>query len=230
MKRLVNRYSPGLVKPFSEEEQAERRRFRRKREGLRRIAVLVAAPAGVYAVLVSVSLLGGPRLGAPLIPLPGAGGVDATSPIAGPQPSRLPAKNFPPIPPEVSNPSVPPAVPPTVAPSTGSADDRSTTGRSADDPSTSGRWNERSVADSRGRAPGSVDRPAEPQIPGSSTTNPAEHPDPSVPPATKTPPPPPPTTDPPPPPDTPSNPPGNPDEPDQPSLADALLGLLDKIL
>ncbi|TCN40181.1 hypothetical protein EV644_106109 [Kribbella orskensis] len=220
------------MKPFSEEEQAERRRFGRKRGGLRRIAVLVAAPAGVYAVLVSVSLLGGPRLGAPLIPLPG-GGVDATSPIAGPQPSRLPAKNFPSIPPEVSNPTVPPAVLPTVAPSTtgpstGSADGRSTTGRSADDPSTSGRWNERSVANSW--PPGSADRPAEPQVPGSSTTNPAEHPDPSIPPATKTPPPPPPTTDPPLPPDTPSNPPGNPEEPDQPSLTDALLGLLDKIL
>ncbi|TCM51475.1 hypothetical protein [Kribbella sp. VKM Ac-2568] len=217
------------MKLFSEEEPAERRRFRRKREGLRRIAVLVVAPAGVYAVLVSVSLLGGPRLGAPLIPLPGAGGVDATSPIAGPQPSRLPAKNFPPIPPEVSNPTVPPAVLPTVAPSTTgqSTGDRSTTGRSADDPSTSGRWNERSVADSRGRVPGATDLPAEPQVPGRSTTNPAEHPDPSIPPTTKTPPP---TTDPPPPPDTPSNPPDNPDEPDQPSLTDALLGLLDKIL
>ena len=89
------------MKPFSEEGQADRRLPWLKREGFRRTAALIAAPLGLYALLVVISLLGGPRIGAPLIPLPGAG-ADVTSPVAGQQPGQLPSRVLPPIPPDTS--------------------------------------------------------------------------------------------------------------------------------
>jgi hypothetical protein len=197
------------VKPFSEEELADRRRPWLKREGFRRIAVLIAAPVGLYAVLVLVSLLGGPRIGAPLIPLPG-GGADATSPVAGQQPGQRPTEVFPPIPSGGPTPSrpVPPSsalttqLPSSVEPSTGQSDDQ---------------------------APAST---AEAKAAGKPSPRIGERPGPSLPPATKTPPGP--TTDPTLPPVTPSDPPTTPDKPDnpdkpKPTVADTLIDLLDRL-
>lgn len=224
MKRPVSDYPPGLVKPFSEEEQAKRRRPLLDREGFRRVAVLIA-PTGLYAVLVLISLLGGPRIGAPLIPLPGGGGAEATSPEAGQQPGQLPSRTFPSIPWQTQTP-VPPTsatvtpLPSTVDPSTGQPVDRPTT------PTT------------------------EPTIPGKPTPTTAERSLPPLPPVTKLPPRPTsdpttapttaptseptsdPTTDPPVPPSTRPTTPDNPDQPEPPppTVVDTLLGLLDRLL
>jgi hypothetical protein len=202
------------VKPFSEEEQAKRRRPWPEREGFRRIAVLIA-PTGLYAVLVLISLLGGPRIGAPLIPLPG-GGTEVTSPEAGQQPGQLPSRIFPPIPWHTPA-SVP--VPPTSAVTPSTVDP--STGRPVDGPTTT---------------------PAtQPTVPGKPSPTTAERSLPPLPPATKTPPRPTtdpttapttdPTTD---PPVTPTNQPTTPNDPDQPkppapTLVGTLLGLLGRL-
>ncbi|HEU4948455.1 MAG TPA: hypothetical protein VFT31_14995 [Kribbella sp.] len=52
----------------------------------RRIAVLIATPTTAYLVIVVNSLLGGPRIDAPLIPLPGTGEPRAVRPVADPRP------------------------------------------------------------------------------------------------------------------------------------------------
>jgi hypothetical protein len=198
------------VKPFSEEEQADRRRPWQKREGLRRIAVFIAAPTGLYALLVLISLLGGPRIGSSLIPLPNPGGVSVVSPVAGPPASRQPTRAYPPV----SLESVTPAPKPTT-PSPGEPRDPG-------------------AAKSTGLAPGSTTTPQGPQTteqpawqrtPGDrpAPTNRATT-APTDPPATTTPPP-----RPTPPPTTPSDLPGNPDNPQPPTLADTLVALLHQL-
>jgi hypothetical protein len=211
LKRFSNRYCAGLVKPFSEEEQADRRRPWQKREGLRRIAVLIAAPTGVYALLVVISLLGGPRIGAPLILLPDPGGADAVNPVAGPPSSGPAAKVFPAIPPDT-----PTAIPvPTSLP----------TAEPSDQPT------EPPIARPPDKAATSTTKPQAPQTVGEAVARPTtgDRPTPTKPPTVTTPPPrpthptPPPTT---PPPTTPSDPPGRPDHPQPPTLADILRGLI----
>jgi len=117
------------VRLFSEEEQATSRWPWLRSEKGRRIAVFIALPLGAYAVLAVVGLLGGPRL--PLIPLPGSGGAEVISPVAGPPSSRSTDRVYPPIPAETPLPSTPlptstPTTDPTGNPSapvtTGSAD------------------------------------------------------------------------------------------------------------
>ncbi|WBQ06022.1 hypothetical protein [Kribbella sp. CA-293567] len=136
--------------------------------------VVVAASLGVYAVLVVVSLLGGPRLGAPLIPLPGGGpGVRAAAPVPGELTRGDDSDNLPSIPPQVTAvPSVPPM-------STGPVDE---TGQ----PQPYG-WPLVTNAPSAGPTSTTTSTPGDPGI-GEPSRGPAERPLPSVPGATKQPP------------------------------------------
>jgi hypothetical protein len=197
----------GTVKPISAATAADRRPPWQNPRRLRQAAVTVGALLGLYAVLVAIALLGGPRIGASFLPLPG-GGPDPANPVAGLEPStRLPTGGptvprgsetpVPTVPPTPGQtPTLPPAT--TTAPGTGQVTD-------GQQPST----------------PCPTSQPAGPQL--------VDHPEPTLPPATKVPPKPtstttsdpttqptkpPATND--PPPTTPSNPPTTPDEPDQP--------------
>ncbi|HWD79066.1 MAG TPA: hypothetical protein VG497_09290 [Kribbella sp.] len=58
----------------------------------RQVAAGVGVVVGGYLVLVLIALLGGPRIGAPFLPLPG-GGPEPASPIAAPQPGQ-PGENI----------------------------------------------------------------------------------------------------------------------------------------
>ncbi|WP_328330252.1 hypothetical protein OHA70_08255 [Kribbella sp. NBC_00382] len=200
----------------------------------RRVAVVVAVPVGVYAVLFLVSVLGGPRIGAPLIPLPGGGGPEAAEPVAGPMRSGEPGQPLPPVPvgqtPPVSpretelpclpgpdqacRAAKPPVGGPTKAPTDGSPEEPRATAGPTSGPT------------------GGTRHPLKP-VPSV-----AERPLPSMPPATKTPPRPPATQPPGTPgtpgiPSTPGQPPvtpsGPPERPRPTTIAEALVALLETL-
>lgn len=214
MKRSLARYCADLVKPFSEEEPAEHRRVRPKREGLRRIAVFAAAPLGLYAALVVVSLLGGPRIGAPFIPLPGADKPGPVSPVAGVPLTGQAMEVFPPIPRHSPTPS-----PLTSTPTMDGPDQLVEPTTAAGSPTLT-------VTPTPTTAPTTIIEPDDRRSIAPPSTWPVDRPDPSKPPVTRTPPPP--TAHPTPtsPQSTPTEPPGDPDEPDQPTLTDTLRNLL----
>ena len=62
----------------------------RRGRGLRRIGVVIAAPVSAYLALMISSVLGGPTIHTPLLPLPAAAGGNAVSPVAQPQPPHPP--------------------------------------------------------------------------------------------------------------------------------------------
>jgi hypothetical protein len=207
LKRPIRRYCAELVKPFSEEEPADRRRPWQKREGLRRIAVLTAAPLALYALLVIISLLGGPRIGSPLIPLPNHGGVDAVGPVAGAPRTGRPTNVFPPIP--ADQPTTPAATTPPPTPLRQSSEPTPAASTAQSPTSTAGP-----------QSPRTVDEPTWPRATASQSppTNPPTDPPLTTPPPRPTPPPP-----------TSSEPPGNPDDPQPQTLADTLLALLHQL-
>lgn len=185
----------------------------------RRIAAVVAAPVGVYAVLLLVSLLGGPRIGAPLIPLPGPDGPEAATPVAGPLNPAQPTDGLPSIPPE-----------PTPAPST---PPKTGTPAETDRPCQAGTGRPEELcrpirpSGTITLAFGHPSRTTPPMEPVEPTPGVVERSGPSMPPATKTPPVPPTTTPPGTPPTaTPSNPP---DDPKPPTVREALIALLETL-
>jgi len=62
----------------------------RRGRRLRRIGVVIAAPVSAYLALMISSVLGGPTIHTPLLPLPEAAGAKAVSPVAQPQPPHPP--------------------------------------------------------------------------------------------------------------------------------------------
>ncbi|MEV5962794.1 hypothetical protein AB0L70_13590 [Kribbella sp. NPDC051952] len=83
------------MKPFS--PAAESRPPWQNPARLRQLAAVVGILLLLYAVLFLTALVGGPRIGASFLPLPG-GGPDPASPVAGLQPGQ-PTQNIPAIPP-----------------------------------------------------------------------------------------------------------------------------------
>jgi hypothetical protein len=82
----------------------------------RRLTVAVGVLLLLYAVLFLTALVGGPRIGASFLPLPG-GGPDPASPVAGLEPGQ-PTQNLPAIPPSSTTTSstTPPPAAVTTAP------------------------------------------------------------------------------------------------------------------
>ncbi len=208
------------MKPISAPSVAARRPPWLTRQRPRQAAVAAGALLGLYAVLVVIALLGGPRIGGSFLPLPG-GGPDPANPVAGLEPTRLPTGG-PTIPrgSETPVPTVPPTpgqtatLPPatTIGPAT--ATGQPTDGQPA--------------------TPCPTPKPV-PQM--------VDHEEPTIPPATSVPPKPTttttsdPTTQPTkppgtndPPPTTPTNPPTTPDEPEVPPQPGLVGGLLETIL
>jgi hypothetical protein len=197
----------------------------------RRVAALVAAPVGGYAVLLLISLLGGPRIGAPFIPLPGGGGgVEAAAPVAGPLSPGEAGDTLPPIPRgETPVPSSPPQ-------SSGPLDEAGQPGQpgqscppGSDDPGEICRPS--ATNGSVGGRPSETASRAGDPFTGEPTPGVAERRLPSMPPATKTPPVPPTAT---PPGVTPSGPPtvtptGPPQRPRPTTIAEALIALLETL-
>lgn len=212
------------MKPISAPSAAHRQPWL-NRQRLRQAAIAAGALLGLYAVLVLIALVGGPRIGASFLPLPG-GGPDPASPVAGLEPSRIPT----------SGPTIPrgsetpvPTVPPTPGHTT-TLPPATTTGPVT----TTGQ-----PIDGNPTTPCPTTAKPVPQV--------VDHEDPTVPPATRVPPKPTattsnPTSDPTtqqptkppvtndPPPTTPSNPPPPPDEPEEPDHPGLVGGLLDTIL
>ncbi|TCO49094.1 hypothetical protein EV646_10372 [Kribbella antiqua] len=89
---------------------------------LRQPAVVLGALLALYAVLVLIALLGGPRIGAPFLPLPG-GGPDPANPVAGLQPTQS-TTDGPTVPRDSETPAPPATATPTPLPSatTGTTD------------------------------------------------------------------------------------------------------------
>jgi len=83
------------VNPFSAADAPDRP-LRQNQVRLRRLAVTGGTLLLLYGVLAVIAALGGPRIGAPVLPLPG-GGPDPASPVAGLQPVR-PTQSVPAIP------------------------------------------------------------------------------------------------------------------------------------
>jgi hypothetical protein len=210
------------VKPIPAASPADRRPPWQNRQRLRQAALAAGALLGLYAVLVMIALLGGPRIGASFLPLPG-GGPDPANPVAGLEPStRLPTTG--PTVPRGSETPVPP-VPPTPGHTTTLPPATATTVPATGQPT-----------DGQPSTPCPTTAPV-PQL--------VDHEEPTNPPATKVPPKPtatasdptsqptkpPATTDPSPttdpPPTTNPPPPDEPEDPDQPGLVG---GLLDTIL
>jgi hypothetical protein len=75
------------VKPFSAAVVADRRPPWQDPQRLRQLAAVAGALVLLYAVLLIIALLGGPRIGAPFLPLPGGGPAPA-NPVAGLQPGQ----------------------------------------------------------------------------------------------------------------------------------------------
>lgn len=209
------------MKPFSEEEPAEHRRVGPKREGLRRIAVFAAAPLGLYAALVVVSLLGGPRIGAPFIPLPGMDKPGPVNPVAGLPLTGEAMELLPPIPRHSPTPS-PLTSTPTMVVLDQLVEPTTATGSQTLRPTVPP-----TVTPTPTTAPTTIVEPDDRRSITLPSTRPVD--DPKTPPATRTPPPP--TADPTSttPPTTPTEPPGDPDEPEQPTLIDTLRDLLDNL-
>jgi hypothetical protein len=100
----------GTVKPFSAAAAADRLPPWQNSARLRQFAGTVGLLGLLYGVLAVIALLGGPRIGASFLPLPG-GGPDPASPVAGLQPGR-PTQNIPTIPHATTSPTPTPVVPP----------------------------------------------------------------------------------------------------------------------
>ena len=154
------------MKPISASSSAARRPPWQNRQRLRQAALAAGALLGLYAVLVMIALLGGPRIGASFLPLPG-GGPDPANPVAGLEPStRLPT-SVPTVPRGSETPV--PTVPPTPGHTTTLPPATATTVPATGQP-TDGR---------QAATPCPTTKPA-PQL--------VDHQDPTVPPATKVPP------------------------------------------
>jgi hypothetical protein len=209
------------VKPIPAPSVAAHRSPWLTRQRLRQAALAAGALLGLYAVLVLVALLGGPRIGDSFLPLPGCG-PDPATPVAGLEPSRIPT----------SGPTIPrgsetpvPTLPPTPG-RTATLPPATTTGPVA----ATGH-----PTDGQPSTPCPTTQPVPEQV---------DHEEPTIPPATKVPPEPTtttttsdPTTQPTkppvtndPPPTTPTNPPPPPDEPEEPDDPGLVGGLLDVIL
>jgi len=209
------------VRPISAATAADRRPLWLKRQRLRQATFVAGALLLLYAVLVVIALLGGPRIGASFLPLPG-GGPDPANPVAGLEPStrlptggptvprgsETPVPTAPPTPGQTT--TLPPATT-TTAPITGQPTDGQTTPCPTTTP-----------------VPQPVDH-QEPTIPPATkvplkptATVPDPTTQPTKPPATTNPPPPTTTTNPPPAPD-------DPEDPDPPTLVGIIGGILDVI-
>lgn len=132
------------MKPFPGREPVFVDPTGRRHRTIRRAGALLAVPAGGYVVLLISSLLGGPSLDTPLIPLP-----EAVRPASRPQPATEPSA------PSVGDPVAPVVVEsadtertasptstspaPTAVPSTPATFSPSTATPSTTDPSTPGR-------------------------------------------------------------------------------------------
>ena len=219
MKRWYCRYSASLVKPLSAPSAADRRPPWQNSQRLRQAAYAAGALLLLYAVLVVIALLGGPRIGASFLPLPG-GGPDPANPVAGLEPSQIPTSG-PTIPrgSETPVPTVPPTpgqtvtLPPattTTAPVAAQTTDGQTT------PCPTTKPVPQVVDQEEQTVPPATKVPPKP----TTTTVPDPTTQPTKPPATTKPPPTTPTNPPPPPPD-------EPEDPEQPGLVG---GLLDTIL
>ncbi|WP_406050371.1 hypothetical protein [Kribbella sp. NBC_00889] len=167
---------------------------------LRQVAGVAGALLLLYLVLVLVALLGGPRLGASFLPLPG-GGPDPANPVAGLQPSQ-PTKNVPTIP-GGSSPTPGATLASTPLPPATTPEETTGTGNS--------------VVDSGVKTPSPTEvvKPSQQVVDQYDPTTPVGT---KRPPTHTTAPPPDPTTDPPdtttsPPPTTPDDPPTTPDDP-----------------
>ena len=211
------------MKPTS--AQAARRSLWQNPQRRRQVGASAGVLVLLYVVLFLTALAGGPRIGASFLPLPGGGGPDPASPVAGLEPGQ-PTQSVPAIPRgTTATPTSPGTTPPTPLPTA------TTPGAGATTPPAP-------VGTTPYRTP----------TPGSPTTQIVDRIEPSIPVATKIPParptePPPataPTTQPttsnsptPPPtsttPSTPPTTPENPDPPDSPSLGGLLGALLNKL-
>jgi hypothetical protein len=221
LKQLGNRYSAGLVNAMS--ATASRRppwqNPRRRRQAAAGAGLLLLG----YLVLFFVALLGGPRIGAGFLPLPG-GGPEPAVPIAGPQPGE-PTQNVAVLPPRTTaTPAATPGVTPNAV---------TTPLPTATKPG-------------EVQVPVGLATPDPTSGPGTPTPQIVQTTEPTIPVATKRPPTAPPSTDPtatpsgsptpsttptaPPTSSTPSTPPPTPDDPDQPGGLGGILGhLLDKL-
>ncbi|MFI7066405.1 hypothetical protein ACIBL3_35790 [Kribbella sp. NPDC050124] len=175
----------------------------------------------LYAVLVLIALLGGPRIGAAFLPLPG-GGPEPANPVAGLEPTRIPTSG--PTVPRGSETPVPTQPP--------------TPGETPPLPST--------TTTAPVGVPTDGQQPATPGLTPKPTPELVDHQESTQPPATKLPPKPttttttgnpttqptqPPTTN-DPPPTTPTDPPttpNDPEDPDPPTLGGVLTAILDKL-
>jgi hypothetical protein len=220
------------VKPFSAAAAADRLPPWQNPARLRQFAGTVGLLGLLYGVLAVIALLGGPRIGASFLPLPG-GGPDPAGPVAGLQPGR-PTQNIPTIPHATTSPTPSPVVPPPSTPLPTATIPGVTVAGQVRTPAT----------------------PCPTATPGDPTAQLADEYNPTIPVATKTPPsrpttttdpqrpptskptddpatPPPTTTPPSDPPSTPDDPPPPPDDPppppDGPSLGGLLGALLDKL-
>ncbi|MEV0283880.1 hypothetical protein AB0H36_07120 [Kribbella sp. NPDC050820] len=192
------------------------------RQRLRQAGFVAGGLLFLYAVLVLIALLGGPRIGAAFLPLPG-GGPEPANPVAGLEPSSRVPTSGPSVPrgsetPVPTQPPTPGETPPLPSTTTTTAP---------------------AVVTTEGQ-------PATPRPTPKPTPELVDHQEPTQPPATKLPPKPttttttgdpttqptepPTTTD--PPPTTPTNPPTTPDDPedpDPPTLGGVLTAILDTL-
>ncbi|WP_433163040.1 hypothetical protein [Kribbella sp. CA-247076] len=210
------------MKPISAATAAGSRPPWQNRRRLRQAAYTVGALLSLYGVLVVIALLGGPRIGASFLPLPG-GGPDPASPVAGLEPSTrlptggptVPRGSETPVPTAPPTPGQTPSLPPatTTAPGTGQVTEN---GQPATPCPTTKPAIPQLVDHQEPTHPPATKVPPKPTTrpPADPTTQP---PDPPTKPPTKPPTEPPPTSDPPPP------PPDDPDEPNDPGLVGGLL-------
>ncbi len=210
------------MKPISAPSVAAHRSPWLTRQRLRQAALAAGALLGLYAVLVLIALLGGPRIGASFLPLPG-GGPDPATPVAGLEPSRIPTSG-PTIPrgSETPVPTVPPTpgrtttLPPATTTGPVAVTGQPTDGRSATTPCPTTKPVPEQVDQEEPTIPPATKVPPQPTT-TTTTSDPTTQP--TKPPATNDPPP-----------TTPTNPPTTPDEPEEPDHPGLVGGLLDTIL
>jgi hypothetical protein len=185
---------------------------------LRQVATGAAVLLLLYLVLVFIAFLGGPRIGASFLPLPG-GGPDPASPVAGLEPGQ-PTQNIPAIPRGTTSSPTPGATPTGITATASPLPQATTPGVT-----TTGRPGDPATpcpttTPTDQSTPQIVDT-YDPTIPTATQTPPTRT-TPSAPP-TVTPSGPPPTSS------TPTTPPTTPEPPDQPSLGGLLGTLLNKL-
>ena len=215
---LVQPILSGTVKPFA--ATAPGRPPWQDPRRLRQVATGAGVLLLLYLVLAFVAFLGGPRIGASFLPLPG-GGPDPASPVAGLEPSQ-PTQNVPAIPrgstpaPGATPTTSPTALPTATVPGAGATTAPVPPGTTSWSTATPGNPTTQIVDQFDPTTPVATQTP-----PTSTTTAPTSRPtsgptsNPTTPPPTST---------------TPTTPPTTPNDPDQPGGLGGILGaLLDKL-